>query len=219
MKKIKDFEEYFITESGEVFNNKGKKLKLQLNQDGYLVVNLRKGGKYFHKRVNRLVAEAFIPNPNNLPVVNHIDHVRDNNDVSNLEWVTVSDNKIKSVENSYMNGKNAATISEADAHKVCRLIEQNLRNKEIADIVGTTINVVTKIRSGQSWPEVSSNYNLVKRGKSISESTARWVCEKIAEGLSNKEIVESSTSETLTKTIVKSIRAKSSWTWLSDSYF
>ena len=66
--------------------------KLTLSPSGYLVVNLWKDHKGSHKRVNRLVAEAFIPNPNNYDVVNHKDEDKINNHVYNLEWMTNADN-------------------------------------------------------------------------------------------------------------------------------
>ena len=56
------------------------------NNKGYCRVTLSKGGKLSQKLVHRLVAEAFIPNPNNLPQINHKDEVTSNNNVSNLEW-------------------------------------------------------------------------------------------------------------------------------------
>lgn len=55
---------------------------------GYPTINLTKNGKFKSFNIHRLVAEAFIPNPNNLPCVNHKDESRDNNCVSNLEWCT-----------------------------------------------------------------------------------------------------------------------------------
>ena len=62
------------------------------NGDGYLYVNLCKEGKRKQYRINRLVAMAFIPNPNNLPEVNHKDEIRTNNRVDNLEWCNRSYN-------------------------------------------------------------------------------------------------------------------------------
>ena len=59
---------------------------------GYLYVNLHKDGVVRHCTVHRLVAQAFIPNPNNLPCVNHKDEIRHNNCVDNLEWITNMDN-------------------------------------------------------------------------------------------------------------------------------
>lgn len=68
---------------------------------GYLQVNLYKtngGGKQFYKLVHRLVADAFIPNPNTFPVVNHKDGNKMNNRVENLEWVTASENSTHAVQ-------------------------------------------------------------------------------------------------------------------------
>lgn len=58
------------------------------DKDGYLTVILKKDGKCVNHKIHRLVAEAFLPNKNNLPVVNHKDENKQNNTVSNLEWCT-----------------------------------------------------------------------------------------------------------------------------------
>lgn len=62
------------------------------NHKGYLKIGLFKDGKCEKHRVHRLVAQAFIPNPEGLSDVNHIDGNKQNNSVSNLEWVSNSDN-------------------------------------------------------------------------------------------------------------------------------
>ena len=67
-------------------------LKPICDKDGYLIVSLYKNGGTKNKKIHRLVTEAFIPNPNNLPQVNHRDEVKDNNNVSNLEWCTSKQN-------------------------------------------------------------------------------------------------------------------------------
>lgn len=63
-----------------------------VTEKGYLKVGLFKDGKNHKKRIHRLVAEAFIPNPHNLPQVNHKDGNPKNNSVTNLEWCTNQEN-------------------------------------------------------------------------------------------------------------------------------
>lgn len=71
---------------------KGKELTLQTNHGGYITAAMYKNGKVKVKFVHRIVAEAFIHNPDNKPYVNHLDETRDNNNVDNLEWVTHEEN-------------------------------------------------------------------------------------------------------------------------------
>lgn len=72
--------------------NKEKILKQHKRLDGYISVGLRIGDKVKHIRIHRLVAEAFIPNFNNYPCINHKDENKENNRVENLEWCTAKYN-------------------------------------------------------------------------------------------------------------------------------
>lgn len=83
---------YEISNRGKVLGVRGL-MKPYDNGYGYLVVELRKDGKRKHLRVHRLVAEAFLPNTDNLPEVNHKDENKHNNEVTNLEWCTSGYNK------------------------------------------------------------------------------------------------------------------------------
>ena len=87
-KTIQGYENYEVSSEGDIRNKKGKILKPGKNSCGYLYVVLYKNGKRKNFLVHRLVAIAFIPNPENKPTVNHIDENKENNDVSNLEWMT-----------------------------------------------------------------------------------------------------------------------------------
>ena len=92
---IDGFPDYLVTSKGRVLSLKGnniKELKPFKDKDGYYRVNLYKKGKRKHILVHRLVAQAFISNPNNKPCVNHIDENKTNNCVSNLEWMTCKEN-------------------------------------------------------------------------------------------------------------------------------
>ena len=98
-KDIKGYEhKYQISNYGNVKSldyhrtGESKLLSPVLKKTGYYQVNLYLNGQYCSKRIHKLVAEAFLENPDNLPVVNHIDGDKTNNHVSNLEWCTISHN-------------------------------------------------------------------------------------------------------------------------------
>lgn len=86
---------YQVSNTGRVrslnFNHKGiiRELKQSWDARGYRLVGLTKNNRCATKRVHRLVAETFVPNPNGLPCVNHIDENKENNNATNLEWCDV----------------------------------------------------------------------------------------------------------------------------------
>lgn len=84
---------YMVSDKGRVMNvETGRVLKPVITPNGYEQVTLYKDGKFKQYYNHRLTAEVFVPNPNNLAQVNHIDECKTNNDIRNLEWVTVSQN-------------------------------------------------------------------------------------------------------------------------------
>jgi len=84
--KHPDIKKIEVSSFGRVRTLKGHCYANWIDVDGYMKVKFRVNGKIVTKKVHRLVAETFIPNPNNLPQVNHKDNDRTNNNVSNLEW-------------------------------------------------------------------------------------------------------------------------------------
>lgn len=87
--KISGYETYSVSNKGRVRNDKsGRILKLHAIPQGYFQAQLSKDGKVYHLLVHRLVAEAFLPNPNQFPIINHINEDKGDNRVENLEWCT-----------------------------------------------------------------------------------------------------------------------------------
>jgi len=92
-KDIKGFDNYEVSTEGQVRNKKtGLILKGNCSTWGYLKVNLYTNGKATSKLIHRLVAEAFVPNPDNKSDVNHINEIKTDNRVKNLEWMTSKEN-------------------------------------------------------------------------------------------------------------------------------
>lgn len=111
-KDIKGYEGlYQISNKGRVKslgNNKSRKEKIRdgkIDNNGYKRIGLCKNGKEKKYKIHRLVAQAFLPNPDNLPVVNHKDENKLNNNVENLEWCTQEYNCNYGSRNEKISGK------------------------------------------------------------------------------------------------------------------
>ena len=105
--RIKSLNRYSYNSVGK-YNKKifERILKQAIAKPGYYVINLTKNGKQKTYRIHRLVAETFIPNPNNYPMINHIDCNKLNNKVENLEWCTHTHNMQEAARNGLMNYDN-----------------------------------------------------------------------------------------------------------------
>jgi hypothetical protein len=113
--------------------------------------------------LHRLVALHFIPNPDNLPCINHKDGNRYNNTVSNLEWCTQQDNvkhayktKLKTNEGE----KNpTAKLTEEDVRKIWALKDSNLTARQIRDRLklNVSIDAIKLVRQGKNWSHITKN--------------------------------------------------------------
>lgn len=123
-----------------IFARKGKVLQPQMSNNGYLCVCLHKNKKRYNSFVHRIVAEAFIPNPDNLPEVNHKDECKTNNNPSNLEWCDHRYNQVY------------GTKIERRKAKVSRPFQQfTLDGRLVCTFMSTTDLVKFGFRPGQRW--------------------------------------------------------------------
>ena len=145
-------DDYTITEEGEVINNRwgGKKVKPQPNGKGYLRVHIA-GKMHF---VHRLVAEKYVPNPDNLPQVNHKDGDKTNNTAGNLEWVSNLENRKHAVkEGLHIHGERCpwAKLKQSDVDYIRQHTE--MPSKEMAQMFGVSDGLIRAIRRREAWKD------------------------------------------------------------------
>lgn len=92
--KVYTLDHSYLRKNGRIDNRKGKQLKPKVDKYGYETIVLTKDGTRKNYTIHKLVALAYIPNPENKPTINHIDGNKLNNNVSNLEWATYKEQKI-----------------------------------------------------------------------------------------------------------------------------
>lgn len=225
MKECEGFKGYFVTENGEVFSTVTNKfLKQKERDDGYFTVHIKNiYGEYKTVRVHRLVAKAYIDNPENKAEVNHKDCNKSNNCVDNLEWVTSKENKAHAISNNlYVNNTGSShyktELTEELVHEICKLLEDGVRNSDIVCKFDLNKDTIAHIKRGDIWRNISANYKIhVQRKKRKKEKDIRAVCEKIRDGMSNKEII--SIHRNFNNKDINRIRNKNTYTHISSEYF
>lgn len=125
---------------------------------GYLAARINKTTIKAH----RLVAEAFIPNPYNLPQVNHKNGITTDNCVSNLEWVTPSTNQIHAIVTGlrvplYGSRVGTSKLSESDVRRCFTLREKGLSHQHIAKELNVSKRQVGRILRGLAWAHLTKN--------------------------------------------------------------
>ena len=192
MKTYPEDTKYLIYPNGKVFSKKTNKLLTpQIDSHGYYQVSI--SGKT--KSLHRLVAETYLPNTLNKREVNHIDGDKGNNNVTNLEWSTSKENKKHAWELGLYNHKGEnhylSSIQEEDVHNICKLLQEGYRSVDICSLLNLDKSLVANIRSGRTWKDISSTYNIeVKRQERKSIDSVVKICNLMEQGLSNSSIYE-----------------------------
>ena len=164
-KLINNFERYAICEDGRVFNcETNRELKQDTNSCGYKRVTFSKDGKTSRFFVHRLVCEAFIPKPKKVSgrlEVNHINGIKHDNRLVNLEWSSGSQNKqhalvlgLRKQGESHVN----ATVTDLQINHACALIAQGFARLLVSELTGLSIHQVYDVRRRKTWKHISKNY-------------------------------------------------------------
>lgn len=146
-KEIKNYEGlYSVSNLGNVYSIRRNKILKNIEKCGYLCVDLKVNQKAKFKTIHRLVAEAFIENPKNLPCVNHKDEDKHNNRVENLEWCT------------YKYNNNYGTAIERRAAKVKKVIQ-------MLDLYGNVIKEFSSIKDAAEYLGIKKGCNITAAAK------------------------------------------------------
>ena len=113
-----------------------------------------------------------------------------------------------------------SSLTDDQVHEICRLLQDNLTVKDIADRYGVTKDAIRKIRAGDTYFHIRSLYTINNNYISdFSESTVRWVCSQIVQGKSDETIAKISTNRNLKIIDIKRIRHKIRYKDISCEYF
>lgn len=148
------FKDYKITKEGKVISLKHKneiELKGEIDKDGYRRVLIYVEGKRKKFFVHRLVAEQYIPNPENKPQVNHKDGNKLNNHYSNLEWVTNKENIVHAEKLGLRSHENVLRIEQV---KEIKKLFGTKSMKELAEMYNVSLSCIKHIHAGHTWKNI-----------------------------------------------------------------
>jgi hypothetical protein len=158
MKPIQGFADYLATDN-EIFSNKYgrlRKLKQCLDKDGYYTVSVMNNSKKTTKRVHRLIAIAYLPNPENKKTVNHVNGIKTDNRIVNLEWATHSENSQHSVDIGLSPKGELCYNSKLKESQVLLILADKRSCRKIALDYNIDAALVSRIKLGKSWKHINT---------------------------------------------------------------
>lgn len=226
--------DYIISSYGYVMNmNKNvhaepKILEPWVHKD-HAYISLSVNGKRYKYQLHRLLAIYFIPNPENKPIVHHIDKNPVNNKLYNLMWVTEKEHKfyhedemkLNRPDPSYGSDCNLSVYNDEQIKSVCKLLEENkLTIKEINNITNVGKDTIRKILDKKQWMIISKdfnidNYTLRKSTVKYADKSIHKVCELLEKGESERVISQITNVSINT---IHRIKNKKSWIKISHLY-
>lgn len=185
--RFKSLDRTITDKSGRIYHIKGKEMIPFPNSFGYMKVTICKNSKMYEARINCLVALAFIPNPNNLPQVNHIDEDKSNNDVNNLEWVTCKEN--------CNHGTHAERVGIGHRKSVVQLSMNGKFIKEWrcikdAEEYGFTKGGISQVVSGHRKTSGGFIWMYTEKYKNISQEELSKIVEEVKKAPIPKKVVQ-----------------------------
>ena len=156
---------YEVSNKGRVRDLKGNIKNTYKNNKGYACLSLYCKGKTYHPTLHRLVALNFIPNPNNLPQVNHIDCNKENNNSSNLEWCNQNYNYKEGMKH-FLYSKNEShyfsKLKNIDIPIILELYKLGFTRTTVSKIFNINTSSLEAIEKGISYRELGINFKSVK---------------------------------------------------------
>lgn len=212
-----------ISNIGHVRNKVTKRLWTFENMEGndYNWVGVSYQGKSHTCGVHRLVAQAFILNPENKAEVNHINGNKRFNWYKNLEWATRQENADHArIFGLIKIGEDAPTAkhTEQEVHEVCKLAEKGLGAEEISKTLNLSKSFVVGILYRGEWNHISSQYKMPRSKKFHDETTIHEICKLLSKGKRPVEISKELANLHVKWEDVQSIRIGKSWRRISNQY-